>query len=163
MKTYLPFALLFCLACAGKNDTQTDETAALKAAIENETMSFLKVDKEAWAAAWVHAPHAYWSYSDSTGTSFMNGWANIEKSFDGYFKTQVAHRNIDVASARGGLEVERDWEEFRVYGTGAYVKYSQRVKDNEVQRDETSQVRILEKVEGKWLVTYVGIIAKYPE
>jgi hypothetical protein len=138
------------------------EIAALKAVIEKETLSFLDVNKKDWEDTWLPVPYAYWSYSDSTGTSFIEGWNGIKKSFDDYFKTHVANRYIDVAQKDKKLVIDRTWKEFRVYGTGAFVQYIQKVTDGMGGRDETSQIRILEKKEGKWRVVYVGIIAKYP-
>lgn len=162
MKPTLTLALLLLLLSCASPDGK-NEIEAIKKAIEYETSSFYKVDESGWEGAWAQTPYAYWSYSDSTGTSFIEGWDNINKSFDGYFKTQVASRNIDVAHPTVDLAIERDWKEFRVYGNGAFVQYTQRVKDHQINRDETSQIRVLEKKDGKWLVTYVGIIAKYPE
>jgi hypothetical protein len=162
MKSLTILAILFLLAasCTAPNDQ--NEIEAIKKAIELETSSFYKVDEPAWEGSWIQTPYAYWSYSDSTGTSFIEGWDNINKNFDGYFKTQIASRNIDVAHPEADLVIERDWREFRVYGNGAFVQYAQRVKDKQINRDETSQIRVMEKKDGKWLVAYVGIIAKYP-
>jgi hypothetical protein len=161
MKTiYAIFALLLILSCSAPDPK--NEIEAIKKAIEFETSSFLKVEEQNWENAWSQTPYAYWSYSDSTGTSFIEGWDNINKNFDTYFKTQVSNRNIDVAHPDKDLVIERDWKEFRVYGDGAFVQYAQRVRDQEINRDETSQIRVMEKKDGKWLVTYVGIIAKYP-
>src|SRR5882757_3641176 len=84
-----------------------DEVAAIKAAIEKETSSFQNVDRKSWEDSWLKAPYAYWSYSDSTGTSFVKGWDAITKSFDTYFKTQVSARQIDVA--KKGVTIERSW------------------------------------------------------
>ena len=140
-----------------------NEVEAIKKAIESETLSFIKVDKPAWEGVWVQSSYAYWSYSDSTGTSFVEGWEKINKSFESYFKTQVANRNIDVVHPGDELTIERDYKEFRIYGDGAFVQYNQRVRDKLIQRDETSQIRVLEKQNGKWLIAYVGIIAKYPD
>jgi hypothetical protein len=137
------------------------EIAALKAAIEKETVSFLEVNKKDWEDAWLQTPYAYWSYSDSTGTSYIEGWTNIRKSFDDYFKTHVANRYIDVAQKDKKLSIDRIWKEFRIYGSGAFVQYTQKVRDGLGDRDETSQIRIMEKKDGKWKVVYVGIIAKY--
>jgi hypothetical protein len=153
------FALLL-VSCSKPGEL--NEIEAIKKAIELETLSFIKLEKQNWESAWVQTPYAYWSYSDSTGTSFIEGWENINKNFDGLFKTGVANRNIDVVQSDKSLVVERDWKEFRVYGNGAFVQWSQRVKDVEINRDETSQIRVMEKVDGKWRVAYVGIIAKYP-
>ena len=159
ISTYL-FASLAIVGCSSNPES---EIAAIKQAIELETTSFYKVDREIWAASWTQTPYAYWSYSDSTGTSFLEGWETINNNFDGYFKTQIPNRNIDVAHPEDELIIERDYKEFRVYGNGAFVQYTQKVKDNQINRDETSQIRVLEKQNGKWLLAYVGIIAKYPD
>ncbi len=161
MKTksfFLATSLFFLVILSG---SAQNEIAAVKAAIEKETFSFQNVDKKNWAGSWLQVPYAYWSYSDSTGTSFVQGWDAINKSFDAYFKTQVASRQIDVAGK--GLNIERKWGEIRIYKDGAFVQYMQKVKDGLIDRDETSQIRILEKgKDGKWKIVYVGIIAKYP-
>jgi hypothetical protein len=158
----IALSIVLLAACTASNSTNNPaEIDAIKAAIENETNSFYKVDRPAWESTWVQANHAYWSYSDSTGTSYIAGWDNINKNFDSYFKTQVANRNIDVAKPANELAIERDWQEVRVYGDGAYVRYTQKVKDNQIDRDETSQIRVMEKKDGVWKVAYVGIIAKY--
>lgn len=162
MKTSFASALLICcLAC--ESPSSQNEIDAIKEVIQRETDTFMKVDLEGWQNSWLHEPYAYWTYSDSTGTSFIEGWDGINQSFDTYFKTQVPSRNIDVAGQSAGLTIERTWREFRVYGTGAYVQYTQKVKDTEIARDETSQIRVLEKKDGKWYVVYVGIVAKYPD
>jgi hypothetical protein len=162
MKFSLILVMFMFLSGCGIPNSQ-NEMEAIKQAIEQETASFYKVEKKNWDDSWVHSPYAYWSYSDSTGTSFLEGWENINKNFDGYFKTQVSNRNIDVAHPEDSLIIERNWKEIRIYDGGAYVQYTQRVKDSQIARDETSQIRILEKQAGKWLITYVGIIAKYPD
>lgn len=155
-------AIILLIGCnAGSTGNSDSEIAAIKAAIEKETSSFYKVDKPNWDASWVQGNHAYWSYSDSTGTSYLEGWDNINKNFESYFKTQVASRNIDVDKGENELDIVRDWQEFRIYGDGAYVRYTQKVKDNQIDRDETSQIRVMERNDGVWKVAYVGIIAKY--
>ena len=138
------------------------EIAAIKSVIEKETLSFFNVNQKEWEDSWNKVPYAYWSYSDSTGTSYIEGWENISKNFSDYFKTQVSSRPIDVAHQSAKVNIERKWHDIRVYGTGAYVHYTQRVIDN-VDRDETSQIRVLEKVNGKWRVICVGAIAVYPK
>lgn len=156
--------ILFCslfLASITSSFGQDDITA-IKKVIEKETFSFQNVDRRNWEDSWLKVPYAYWSYSDSTGTNFVQGWDAINKSFGAYFKTQVSSRQIDVARKGGELSIERAWGEIRIYKNGAFVQYIQKVKDHLIDRDETSQIRILEKIEGKWKIVYVGIIAKYP-
>jgi len=162
MKTLLYFSFTGLFWLVSISLAAQDDKAAIKAAIEKETLSFHKIDRKSWQDSWLHVPYAYWSYSDSTGTSFVEGWEAIDKTFDSYFKTQVVGRQIDVARQGEGLTIERTWKEIRVYNNGAFVQYIQKVNDKQINRDETSQIRILEKKDGKWKIVYVGIIAKYP-
>jgi hypothetical protein len=162
MKTKtLPLLGLLCLLFASV--TAQDEKA-IKAAIEKETMSFFNLDRKGWEESWLPVSYAYWSYSDSTGTSYVEGWEAVKKSFDAYFKTQRPNRDIDVAHTSNNkpITIDRTWKEIRIYGTGAFVRYDQRVKDDQIYRDETSQVRVLEKKDGKWKIICVGAIAMYP-
>ena len=131
---------------------QDKEKEAIKAVIARETTSFFQVDYKNWADSWHKVPYAYWSYSDSTGTSFVEGWDALDKTFHEYFRTQKPSNAI----------VENEYVDIRIYGTGAYARFIQRVKD-EIDRDDTSQIRVLEKREGKWKVICMGAIAKYPK
>ncbi|MBN8578293.1 MAG: hypothetical protein J0L66_15215 [Cytophagales bacterium] len=163
MKTLTLIIGLLCLVGATVNAQESKETAAIKAVIEKETDSFFNLKRKDWEDTWLHSSYSYWSYSDSTGTSFIEGWENIRKSFDDYFRTQVANRTIDVAFQKGLVKIDRNWVSIRVYGNGAYARYTQRVNDD-IDRDETSQIRILEKgKDGKWRIVCVGAIAVYPK
>jgi len=126
-----------------------DEKEAIKAVIAKETSAFMNVDFASWSETWIKAPYAYWSYSDSTTTSFIEGWDSINKTYAQYFK--------DARPSHG--EITNEWIEIRVYGNGAYARFVQRVKDD-VDIDETSQVRVLEKMDGKWKVVCVWAIAQ---
>ncbi len=161
--TSLFFTGLFSLVMATVSAQDSKDVAAIKAVIEKETYAFHTVNRKDWEDTWLHAPYSYWSYSDSTGTSFIEGWDAINKSFDEYFKTQVSSRSIDVAKQKGEVKINRNWVQIRVYGNGAFVRYTQHVKDD-IDRDETSQIRILEKgKDGKWRIACVGAIAAYPK
>ncbi len=140
----LGFQPVFAWAQADK------EKEAIKAVIIKETTSFMNVDRKNWSEAWLHTPYAYWSYSDSSGSSFVEGWEAINKTFDNYFKNQKPSKS----------KITDEWIEVRVYGNGAYVRFVQKSADN-IDVDETSQVRVLEKKDGKWLVVHVGVVAKY--
>jgi hypothetical protein len=143
---------------------QDKEKDAIKKVIETETASFLNVNKGAWESTWLNAPYAYWSYSDSTGTTFVEGFKEITKFFEEYFKTQTASRTIDVAKPTDGdIKIERDWKEIRVYGNGAFTRHTQRVSNRKINMDETSHIRVLEKKDGQWKIVCVGVIASYPK
>lgn len=132
---------------------QSKDAEAIKIVVAKETTSFMNVDYKNWADTWLNATYSYWSYSDSTATSYVEGWNAIDKNFKEYFKSSKPSR----------ATVTNEWQEIRVYGNGAYVRFVQKVKDD-IDRDETSQMRVLEKTkEGKWKVICVGAIAKYPK
>lgn len=143
------FLTCLCLLISIAAFAQTD-LEAIKTVIGKETQSFMNVDRKNWAENWHPAPYSYWSYSDSTGTSFVEGWEALNKTFDEYFKTQKPSK----------AKITNEWIEVRIYGNGAYARFVQKV-DDEIDRDETSQIRVLEKKEGKWKVVCVGAIAKY--
>jgi hypothetical protein len=129
---------------------QPGDIAAIKEVIAKETQSFFSVDQKSWEDCWWKVTYAYWSYSDSTSTSYIEGWDGLNKTFDRYFKTSKPSR----------AEIINDWIDIRIFGTGAYVRFVQKVKD-EIEHDETSQVRVLEKKDGKWKVICVDAIARY--
>lgn len=158
-RTHIILASMICLF--GLSAGAQADKEAIKAVIEKETTSFHNVNRKDWDDAWMHEQYVYWSYSDSTGTNFLEGWNAISKYFDEYFKTQVPIRVIDVTH-NASVTINRTWKEIRIYGNGAFVRYDQQVKDNKIHFDETSQVRVLEKKDGKWKVVCVSVIAKYP-
>jgi hypothetical protein len=123
---------------------------AIKAVIMEETTSFMKVDRKSWDNTWVQAPYVYWSYSDSTGTSFVEGWDNLSKTFDTYFRTQKPATS----------KIVNHWIEIRIYGNGAFVRFDQTIED-EIDHDKTSQVRVLEKKANHWKVVLMAAEAKY--
>jgi hypothetical protein len=152
MKTTIKFSLstLFIYLAVSMATAQPNDIAAIKAVIAKETQSFFSVDRKNWEDCWWSVPYAYWSYSDSTSTSYIEGWEGLRKTFDSYFKT----------AKPSNAEIVNEWIDVRVYGNGAYVRFVQKVKD-EIEHDETSQVRVLEKKDGKWKVICVDAIARY--
>jgi hypothetical protein len=140
------FMNLLAPTTAAQNDKE-----AIQAVIEQETAAYLNVDYKTWSGLWLQVPYAYWSYSDSTGTSFIEGWQNLNKTYEDYFQ--------NAKPSEG--EIINEWIEIRVYQNGAYAHFKQKVID-ELDHDETSQVRILEKKDGKWKIVCVGAIAVYP-
>ncbi|MFN5169234.1 MAG: hypothetical protein ACK5DD_06390 [Cyclobacteriaceae bacterium] len=143
--------IISALALLSLPATAQKDQEMIKAVIEKETQSFFRVDRKGWEESWMKVPYAYWSYSDSTGTSYVEGWDQLTKTFDDYFKTAKPNQ----------AKISNQWIDIRVYGSGAYARFIQRVQDD-IDRDETSQVRVLEKgKDGKWKVVCVGAVAKY--
>jgi hypothetical protein len=79
----------------------------------------------------------------------VEGWDNLEKTYAEYFNTARPSK----------AEIKNEWKEIRVYGEGAYVYFIQKVQDD-IDNEETSQMRILEKKDGKWKVVCLGAIAR---
>lgn len=148
MKNYIPVILLACLSPILA--AQTDEDA-IKRVIEKESAAYFNVDFKTWAETWVHAPHAYWSYTDASGTRFLESWENIKNSLAGYFKT---------AQPSSG-EITNQWLEIRIYDGGAYVRFTQMAIEGS-DRTETTQIRVLEKQDGQWRVACMQATDRTP-
>lgn len=143
---------LFLMLSANAVAQQTDKDL-IKAVIEKEARAYFGVDRQNWEATWLDAPYTYWSYYDSTGGSFVEGTANMRRNFDEYFRT--AKPSVS--------KIDRVWQEFRIYGKGAYVRFVQKITD-EIDHDETSEVRVLEKdKDGKWKIVCLFAMARYPD
>lgn len=153
MKIFFGTVIAICVHFAGITTSAQvqNEKDAIKAVIEHETAAFMNVDYKSWSDLWLKVPYAYWSFSDSSGTTYIEGWDNLKKTFTDYFK------NAQPSEA----EITNEWIDIRVYENGAYVYFIQKLKD-ELDHDGTSQMRILEKKDGKWKLVFVGAIAKSP-
>lgn len=148
---FLAAVLLFAATpgLAQKAHTQKkSETDLIKEAIVRETDAFFQIDYKTWMDSWVHAPHAYWSLVDASGTSYYEGWEAIEIGFTDYF----------VTSKPSNTQVERTWQEVRVYGNGAYARFRQRVITDGVKGNEQVEIRILEKQKNVWKIVLVGVL-----
>ena len=152
MKKSMNILLIITLSLTVITANAQDEIASIKAVIEKETTAFFGVDNAAWKTYWLNVPYAYWAYSDSTGGNFVEGTENIQKNFNEYFRTAKPTKS----------KIERSWTEIRVYGKGAYARFTQKITDD-IDHDETSEVRVLEKDKnGKWKIVLMNAMAKYP-
>jgi hypothetical protein len=133
----------------GKTPSESNDVELVKEAIDRESKAFFQIDRNTWAECWAHVPYAYWSFADTTDVNFFEGWDAIDKGFSDYFRT----------SKPSTTKMERNWHDVRVYGNSAYARFTQKVQDD-VGRDEQAEVRVLEKIDGKWKVVHVGVIAK---
>ena len=157
MSCRIPKAAFFLFSCvlgliSPDNFAQTElEIDAIKSVIIRETSSFLNVDRQRWSETWMQTPYAYWSYADSSASSYLDGWQTINKTFDEYFRTQKPSQ----------ATITDAWIEVRVYRNGAYARFTQTLKDG-IDTEVTSQIRVLEKENGRWKVACVGVTVKYP-
>ena len=150
-KTFFIVSCVLAMISADNFAQAELEKDAIKSVITKETSSFFNVDRERWSETWMQTPYAYWSFADSSASSFLDGWETIDKTFDEYFRTQKPSQ----------AQITDAWIEVRVYGNGAYARFIQTLKDG-IDTEVTSQIRVLEKKNGKWKVVCVGVTAKYP-
>jgi hypothetical protein len=131
---------------------KTTDEEAIKAVIERETKAYFGIDYETWIDSWSHVPYAYWSYADTNGINYYEGWKAIETGFADYF----------VTSKPIATDVERTWEDLRIYKDGAYARFKQTVITEGVRGPEQTEIRVLEKdkKENEWKIILVGVLKK---
>ena len=135
---------LFSVATAQKKN----DTEAIKALIEKETKAFFEIDYKTWADSWAKTPYSFWSFADTTDVNSFSGWENIEKGFGEHFRTARPSK----------ANIERKWHDIKIFGNGAYARFTQHVKDNS-SRAPQAEVRVLEKINGQWKIVCVNVIA----
>jgi hypothetical protein len=149
MKKQLFFWIVLFLACASSALGQKkNDTAAIKALIERETKAFFEIDFKTWQDSWVQTPYAFWSFADTTDVNSFSGWEAINKGFTEYFKT----------AKPSNATIERTWHDIKIFGNGAYARFTQHVKDN-TKRSPQAEIRVLEKINGQWKIVCVSVIA----
>jgi hypothetical protein len=141
----LALCLLLVLSVTAQKPSEVE---AIKAVIEKETNAFFNIDYDTWMNSWIHAPHAYWSFVDSTGVVQYEGWKAIEIGFTDYF----------ITSKPTSFKIERVYQEVRVYGSGAFARFKQVVTSDGVRGPEQTEIRILEKDKNTWKIVLVGVL-----
>jgi hypothetical protein len=153
MKTFVTiFAICILLApdASAQKKAKITDADQIKAVIEKESKAFFSIDYDTWMKSWVHTPSAYWSYADNSGINYYEGWKAIEIGFTDYF----------VTSKPTEFEIERTYEDLKVYGKGAFARFKQRIITNGVKGPEQVEIRLLEKEGDEWKILLVGVLKK---
>jgi hypothetical protein len=149
MKTIARFFCICLLVCMSVvSIAQKNDIEAIKSLIEKETKAFFEIDYKTWASSWSQTPYAFWSFADTTDVNSFSGWENIDAGFKDYFRTAKPSK----------AKIERTWMDIKVYGNGAYARFTQQVYDN-TSRPPQAEVRVLEKIKGAWKIVCVSVIA----
>jgi hypothetical protein len=149
MKKNLTIIAFLILAVSTASMAQKkNDSEAIKALIEKETQAFFGIDYKTWADSWAQTPYAFWSFADTTDVNSFSGWDNINKGFSDYFRTAKASK----------ANIERKWLDIKIFGNGAYARFTQHVKD-QTDRKPQAEVRVLEKINGQWKIVCVNVIA----
>lgn len=143
---------VFIMFFSFQSFAQKNEVEAIKAVIEKETKAFFEIDPKTWADSWSHAAYSFWSFADTTDVNSFSGWPAIEQGFAEYFKN----------SKPSQAKIDRTWHEIKIFGNGAYARFTQRVADN-TNRPPQEEVRVLEKEKGQWKIVCVSVIAMEKE
>src|SRR6476620_1816836 len=137
-------------ASSSKSNEKSPDVEAIKAVIERETKAYFSIDYKTWMECWVHSPSAYWSYADQEGINYFEGWKSIEVGFNDYF----------VTSKPANIQIDRTWQEVKVYGNGAYARFKQTLITDGVQGPVQVEIRVLEKDKNQWKILLVGVLKK---
>lgn len=150
MKTITRIFCICLLVCytVSSFGQKNNDVEAIKALIEKETLAFFEIDYDTWASSWARTSYAFWSFADTTDVNSFSGWGNISAGFKEYFRTAKPSK----------AKIERTWLDVKVYGNGAYARFTQQVYDN-TRRPPQAEVRVLEKVKGVWKIVCVNVIA----
>jgi|GEM_PF-769260 len=126
------------------------EEEAIKKTIVNETDMWIDGNLEAWSNNFVHEPYLTWSVTDGGNPGdvlTMRGWESLktfmQKWFEGY--------NPAFAKEMRKSTFTREKWNIQIRGNVAYVYYSQR-SENDKQKLESTQTRMLEKINGSWKI-----------
>lgn len=138
------------MSTIAQKSVKVSDVDAIKSVIERETKAFFSIDYKTWMECWIHTPSAYWSYADTTGINYYEGWKAIEIGFTDYFLT----------SKPANIEIDRVWQEVKVYDNGAYARFKQKLVTNGVPGPEQVEIRVLEKDKGLWKILLVGVLKK---
>jgi hypothetical protein len=143
---------IFCvcsLVClSGSTIAQKNDVEAIKSLIEKETQAFFEIDYKNWASSWSQSPYSFWSFADTTDVNSFSGWQSINAGFHEYFHTAKPSK----------AKIERTWLDIKVFGNGAYARFTQQVFDN-TSRPPQAEIRVLEKIKGEWKIVCVNVIA----
>jgi hypothetical protein len=148
-KIAIAMAAGILLSIAGMAQKISDE-AAIKAVIERESKAWFGVDYKNWIQSWAHVPYAYWSYADTAGINQFKGWKAIEIGFTDHF----------VTTKPSNIQIDRTWEDVRIYKDGAYARFKQSLITNGVRGPEQTEIRVLEKdkKDNAWKIVLVGVL-----
>ena len=136
---------------------EPDRTAVLEA-IEAETAAFLAKDYDAWADCWLHSEHVRrWSWYPTGGLTIEAGWSRL----DALMKQAMLDfpRPLSVKVRRENLSL-------RITGAMAWATYDQYSEDTPDPFSLAGlqhELKILEKVDGKWKLSCVSVLKPYQQ
>jgi hypothetical protein len=150
------FTLILNFACHNPNVEDFDfegEKEKIKAVIENETKTYYQQDFEGWKENFLN-DSAFRQYS------YWEGWPDKIQFYNGFSDLQAAKKaqfEEDRTIWKGSRET-RENENFRIVSNMAWYTFEQKSYENGTDKflGRSLETRILEKVDGKWKIAYLG-------
>ena len=138
---------------------EATETAAIMKVLDAETKCFYERNYDCWQKNWVQADHAMLSWSNSDGTvSSRKGWEQVNAEIKSYIK------NNPLADGEESThpDVQRKNVVAKFYGNdAAYIFYDQFNGSAAGTYTMSTEVRVMEKVEGEWKIANVSAFWNY--
>lgn len=136
------------------------EKAAILEVIDAESAAFWNKDFEKFAACWVHGPHVrtmgWW---EDGGVTVVQGWEERAN------RTKKHMAASPEPNPTANNVIRKNWN-IRIFRDVAWLTFDQYGEDTGDQLMDmpgrSRETRILEKVDGKWKIAYVGWLLEGP-
>lgn len=149
--TYLiyPFLLYFFLFSSCRPIESSDDSLELtliKTVIEKESMAFCHRDYQLWATCYKQDDQTFWVHIENNKLLEARGWTELQGFAKEYMKVNPKSRGVHIA---------RDNYHARIADNIAWVTFDEMQIENTKTRHFRG-VRILEKVDKHWKISYVN-------
>jgi predicted ester cyclase len=141
--------------------TPNPEEEDIKAVIINETEMFLDQKHDAWAESFIHEPHMMWSVTNGGEPGdvlTMRGWDALDTYMAKWFSNDMSALTKQWRKAK----TTRDQWQIQIRSNVAYVSFNQR-GDGEKQKMDSTETRVLEKINGKWKIAMATTLADFKD
>ena len=150
--TLFTIFLLVIFSCQEKIDIEAEKSAVI-AVIEEETDAYVDADFPRFTDTYVQDETCVRLTAGKNSYALVEGWDTMGKNFEEIFK--------DRSPNYQNIKFEKSNYRIKVYTTGAWAIFDETASyDLEGEHFEVTMIgtRVLEKVEGKWKIVFVGIV-----
>jgi hypothetical protein len=141
MKKHLLIILLAALPALAS--TQTTDESDIKKVCESETSSWLRGDLKSYEDCWKVQPYSFVLVSLEDGTL-------VSLTAD-----QISSPDPKVMG--GGGTFENSQYNIKINGNNAWATYAEVKTSSKGEQTPSKEVRILEKIDGKWKIVAISV------
>jgi hypothetical protein len=136
--------------CQGNTDVEKEE-AAIKAVIEKETTAYINIDIENWRSCYLQKEPYARINTGQDGWGGVNSWASHDSSMYAGFQNYSGEVPLPI-------KFENENYLIRLTPETAWVVYIENWFDNNGTKTGWNvNTRFLEKENGEWKISYVGV------